>query len=294
MRVTVARAVALSCLLIAFTPAATAAASSSAVVAATHLAPDHAPWHVRPVTPAPQALGTTTSIAVTPSTGPANQTVTVAVTVGADSGDPTGTVVVRDGATILARAVPVVGGSALIATNALGPGPHTLTAAFTASTGQRGSGSSPVSVTYGPSTSAGHTVAVEIPSGALTVTSTRVGGTPFVDVVVTDTRAGNLGFSATVAAPQIRGQQRVAASRSAAGLAQVTARQVPGNALRAGDVRVTDLPRVSPGRVPQVFARYPAGLSTGSVHLHALVTAAHAGSPVPATPPGTTLSFTAF
>ncbi len=131
-------------------------------------------------------------------------------------------------------------------------------------------------------------VVVTIPPGAVTLTtpytpshplelgdahvdpatSTYAASVPVEDIVVTDTRAGETGFAVTVtAAPFVRGSGGSFAA-SYAGLVGLTAEQVPGNALQAADVRLTDVRPGTPGlAVPSVFARYPAGAPGGTVHL---------------------------
>lgn len=238
---------------------------------------------------------TTTTIAVTPSTGPAYRAVTITVKVtGAEDarGATRGAVTILDGDSLLARNVLLVAGSATATTNALGPGSHSITAEFTRTARAARSASGPAVATFdGAATSADGTVAVTIPPGSLTITSTapaapalpvpndagsgrdrtskpssiRLG---LADAVITDTRAGNLGFTASVVAgPIVDGSGRQYSS-SHAGLVHLDAGQVPGNALRARDVRVRDARPGAPGLgVPRAFARYPAGLSTGTVRV---------------------------
>lgn len=92
-------------------------------------------------------------------------------------------------------------------------------------------------------------VAVTIPTGALSVTTRR--GV----VTVTDTRAGELGFHVCVSAE--RGTT----------LRGLHASQVPGNAMRAADLRVAPGPVRLRAGLPRTVAVYPSGLSLGSVRL---------------------------
>ncbi len=131
-------------------------------------------------------------------------------------------------------------------------------------------------------------VVVTIPPGAVTLTtpytpsrplelgdahidpgtSTYAASAPVEDIVVTDTRTGEPGFTVTVtAAPFVTGSGG-SFPASYAGLVALTAEQVPGNALLAADVRLEDVRPGAPGlAVPSIFARYPAGSPGGTVHL---------------------------
>ena len=283
-------AIAVVSVLLLGTPASDAAAAprkiSSASTAGIRVpsgTPDARPFH-------PRTTPTTTTLAVTPSTGPAFRAVTISLKV-AGTADAhrtvRGAVTVRDGVGLLARNVTLVAGLATVTTNALGPGPHQIKAEFTGTARASRSVSNPVLATFDGAASADGTVVVTIPSGSLTITSaaprathdgdserspelraafTRLRAT---DVVITDTRAGNLGFTASaVAGPIVDGSGREYAG-SHAGLVHLDAEQVPGNALRARDVRVRDIRPGSPGLgEPRNFARYPAEMSTGSARVH--------------------------
>jgi len=158
-------------------------------------------------------------------------------------------------------------------------------------------------------------VVVTIPVGAIMLTtpytsrrSIELGraecrrlGSPYAavvrldDIVVTDTRAGNLGFTATVTAGRFVSATGASFAGSRAGIVGVTAVQVPGNALRAHDVRVADTAPGAPGLgAPRLVARYPAGLSTGTVRVRGLLAVARVPSWVPAGRYTATLTVTAM
>lgn len=213
-----------------------------------------------------------TTLAVTPSSGPAYRAVTITV-VAARGGDASGTtrgaVTIRDGASLLARDVPLVDGQAAVTTNALGPGPHQITAELTGAARAARPVSGPVLAAFdGAAASADTTVVLTIPPGSLTITSAAAYRPRLADMVITDTRPGNLGFTASVVAGPILDGSGGEYAGARAGLVHLSADQVPGNALRARDVRVSDIRPGSPGLgAPRGFARYPAGLSTGSAHV---------------------------
>ena len=222
------------------------------------------------------AQTTTTTLMVTPSTNPADQSVTITVAVTAATRRPQGSVTIRDGGSPIAVGVPLVRGRASVTTNALGTEQRTLTAEFTGAADDASSVSAPPATAVGtPGAHGTQAVVVTIPPGSLTMTTTTMRGGPrsaanqVADLVITDTRAGNLGFTAAVVAGQrARGPERFTAG-TRLGFVDVVADQVPGNALRAADVEVVDSEPVAPGLgAPRVFARYPAGLSTGTVRVH--------------------------
>lgn len=119
-----------------------------------------------------------------------------------------------------------------------------------------------------PAASGGVRVTVTIPPGSLSVSSSalvqreafHVRATT-VRVVVTDTRAGDLGFSLSATA---RG-----GSPSVAVVTGVRVEQVPGNALDPRDVAVGG--GVVGPRGGSTIASYPAGLGLGSVVVTAVV-----------------------
>lgn len=214
---------------------------------------------------------------VQPAGGDAYQAVTLSVAVP----DGTTAVTFRDGDRVIAAQVPASGGTAHVTTNGLGGGEHRITAAAEAGGTDAAAWSAAAAVTYGTPAPVGNVVVV-IPAGSLTVTAaapgishspaalvpSRVerGVVQLGGITVTDTRAGNLGFtvSATVLAPG-----------RADRIGRVAAVQVPNNAMLAGDVRTPSRPSSGPS---SVIASYPAGLSTGSVGLRGLPVTTHSPS----------------
>lgn len=240
------------------------------------------------VTPvAPRA--TTTTVALDPVSGPAYSAVTVTCTVAAGSGAANGTVRILDGATQLTT-IPVVNGVVdPYTTNALGAGDHSITCAFTGVAPYTDSVSSAVTASYAlAGASDEQTVTVEIPVGAITITSpytpaaplelgtaildtadsTYSASAPFNDIVITDTRSGNLGFTASVISSAFAGPGGESFPAVHAGLTGLVATQVAGNALQASDVVLTDHAPFTDGlAAPKVFATYAAGTSLGTVDI---------------------------
>jgi hypothetical protein len=267
-------------------------------------------------TPERSAGAVKTTVAITPSGGPAYQYVTMTVTVSSASGAPDGSVMIRDGGSLLATVAAGDQGLASVTTNALGPGPHSITAAFAGHAGCSPSVSSAVRAEFDTAGATdGQAVVLTIPVGALTITtphtvsrpldlgraeldlatSTYSASAKISDIVITDTRAGNLGFTTTVVASRFvdAGGDSFAGSR--AGFVGLVAHQVPGNALRAADVRLVETMPVAPGLgAPRVFARYPAGLSTGTVRVDGVLAVAQVPSSVSAGRYVARLTFTAL
>jgi hypothetical protein len=191
----------------------------------------------------------------------------VTITVSVPGAGRTATVTIRDGSMRLASGLRLVEGAATFRTNALGPGPHRIAADLVDAAGVREVGAATTSC--GTRTGAGNVV-VAIPRGTLTITvpSTVRGGAAIADVVITDTRAGNLGFAASVTVGTVRRDGVWSGRGSRVGLVGVHTVQVPGNALRARDVTGIDIVPGDPGLgLPRVFATYPAGLSTGTARV---------------------------
>jgi len=159
------------------------------------------------------------------------------------------------------------------------------------------------------------TIVVTIPGGALTITtpygvgrsvdlgradldqstSTFAAGARIDGIVITDTRSGNQGFTASVSASRFADARGGSFAASHAGIVDVVADQVPGNALRARDVHVTDTRPGAPGLGgARVFAQYPAGVSIGTVRLHGRLAVAGVPSSVTAGRYVSTLTFTAM
>jgi len=283
-------------------------AELSAPSATTVPAPAESPGPAR-------SVPTTTSLAVTPSAGAAFQSVTISVSVSSASGAPTGRVSIQDGAARVAAGVPLVHGVATVTTNALGPGAHTLSAGFGGSLEFAPSTSAPVPVVFGATGTPGaQSVVVTIPAGSITITTPYTRGRPLdlgradldqststysagarvADIVVTDTRAGNLGFTATVVASRFVSAGGGSFAGSYAGLVELAADQVQGNAMLARQVQLTDTPPAAPGLgSPRAFARYPAGFSTGTVRINGVLEIGKVPSSVRAGDYLATLTFTA-
>ncbi|HRA50296.1 Ig-like domain repeat protein, partial [Actinotalea sp.] len=198
----------------------TLAAGVLALVAATGAAP--APG-------GPHDVATTTAVVVTSAPdGALRVTVSVAAARGGAAAAPTGTVAVLDDGAPVAL-LPLDGGTASLTTSALDPSvAHRLSARFAATATHAGSSSAPVEVAGpAPASGAAGAVALTIPAGLLSITSAagqvvdltprgRTGRGPttgLARVVVTDTRAGNLGF--TVSATLVAGPGRRPDARSA-------------------------------------------------------------------------------
>lgn len=271
------------------------------------------PVPARPARPAP----TRTTLTVTPTSGPANQPVTVTVVVTSDTRVREGAVTIRDGSTVLAAGLALDRGTASITMNALGPGQHVLTAELAGTTRLAGSTSDPVSASYGDVGGGTGTfnVVLTIPTGALTITSpysavrpldlgradvdqstsTFASGARIDDIVITDTRAGNQGFTASMSSSRFVNPDGDSFAASRAGFVDVAADQVTGNAMLASDVRVGDTRPSAPGiGSPCLFARYPAGVSLGTVHVHGTLVMTDIPSSVRAGRYLATLTFTAI
>ncbi|NTW41512.1 MAG: hypothetical protein HGA44_16810 [Cellulomonadaceae bacterium] len=145
---------------------------------------------------------------------------------------------------------------------------HTLSAHYQGHGADAQSWSEPHTV-GDPARSGTGTVTVTIPVGSLTITSPAGGSvalepvgrrpasaTGQAGVAVTDTRAGDLGFTVSAAV--------VGAPRAAVTLADARAVQVPGNGLQAADVTIAPARHRLAGPGVAV-ATYPAGRGTGTV-----------------------------
>lgn len=229
----------------------------------------------------------TVALSVDPVSGAPYQDVTLTTTLGGAATD--GTLTFRDGDNVLGS-VPVVDGeAAAFTTNNLGVGVHTLTVALTDADGATLATSAPVTATYeAQSGEADGTVTVNLPAGTISITtpyttgnplnlgaavldpadSTYSASAPFEDIVITDSRAGLLGFTASVVSGEFRNAGDDGFGGNHAGLTGLVATQVDGNGLLATDVALTDhAPHTDGLGTPKVFAQYPAGRSIGTAHL---------------------------
>jgi hypothetical protein len=159
---------------------------------------------------------TSTAITVNPG-GPVDPgtavTLTATVTPATGAGTPGGTVQFKDGANNLGAAVALTGGSATASTTSLAPGNHQLTAVYSGDPTFAGSTSAAAAlVVNAPANGAQETINVTVPAGALSLTVANASVTlpdlqlnpqntmfsttgPINPATVTDTRAGNPGWS---------------------------------------------------------------------------------------------------
>jgi hypothetical protein len=234
---------------------------------------------------------TTTIVSVDPVSGDAFTPTTIVCDVQAATGAAVGTLAFRANSSTLGTVPVSANGPVTFTTNAIGAGSAiAVGCAFTGTAPYENSasGTLPIErVLAGASDE--QTVIVEIPVGAITITtpytpdnpldlgvavldqgdSTYSASAPFDRVTITDTRAGQLGFTASlVAGPFANGTETFPGQH--AGFENVTAVQVAGNALQASNVTTTSTPAFTPGiGSPTVFATYPAGNALGSVEVTA-------------------------
>lgn len=240
------------------------------------------------------ARPTSAALAVSPTSGPAYQSVQLDCTVTAGSFLPNGTATFKDGASTIGSAPVTSGSVASITSTSLGAGAHTFICEFTGTAPYQNSTSNSVSATYDVvgATPDDQTVTVAIPQGALTITTPYTPaaplhlGTAVLDagdstysasatfgtaaegyISITDTRAGNLGWTASLVAGTFsNGTSTFPGSH--AGLSGLSAVQVPGNALQASDVTLTNTAPFAPGLGSLTqFANYASGLATGTANI---------------------------
>ncbi len=261
-----------------YTPAAGFTGSTSAPVAVT----------VSPVAARP----TTSALTVSPVSGPAYKAVTLTCDVAAGASSAVGTANFTDKGVAIGSA-PVSGGQAVFTTSAASaPGAHSFVCNFVGTAPYSNSSSTAVAASYdvvGGAVPDEQTVTVDIPPGAIVITtpytptnplylgvavlnpttSTYSASAAFDKVVISDTRAGNLGFTASlIAGTFTNGTGTFPGSH--AGFTGVTAGQVAGNAMQASNVVVTNTAPFAPGLgTLREFARYAPGQPTGSVNVTA-------------------------
>jgi hypothetical protein len=234
---------------------------------------------------------TTTLVSVTPATGNAFATTEIVCDVQAATGAAAGTLAFRANGSVLGTQ-PVTGnGPVTFSTNAIGAGTGiAVDCAFTGVAPYQNSASGALTIdrTLVGATDE-QTVVVEIPVGAITITtpytpaaplnlgtavldqsdSTYSASAAFDRVTITDTRSGQLGFTASLVAGPFTSATDSFPGRHA-GFENVTAVQVAGNALQASNVATTSTPAFTPGLgAPTVFATYPAGNALGTVEITA-------------------------
>jgi hypothetical protein len=286
-----------------FTGAAGFNNSTSAPVAVT----------VTAVAPRPT---TTTIDSVTPLGGDAFVSTTIVCSVDAGTYGAVGTLQFRANGGVLGT-VPVTGnGPVSFTTNAIGAGTGiAVDCNFVGTAPYQNSASGQITVDrvlVGATDE--QTVIVEIPVGAITITtpytpdnpldlgvavldqsdSTYSASAAFDRVSISDTRAGELGFTASVVAGPFQSATDTFPGAHA-GFEDVTAVQVAGNALQASDVTTTDTVAFAPGiGAPSVFATYPAGTGLGTVEVTALFTLDQVPSSVTPGVYTSTVTFTAL
>jgi Bacterial Ig-like domain (group 3) len=243
------------------------------------------------------AATTATTLTVAPTTGPAFQSVTAQGTVSNTSTPaviPVGSCRFLDGAALLGTsAVNATGVCTFISTSFSGPG-HSFRVDFVATDPAlfAPSTSNIVTATYDSPqfTPDDQTVVVTVPVGSLTIFTpytptnpldlgnmvlspdgTSFSATaPFNKVTVTDTRAGNAGWSASLTRTDFLGANPAnTIPAKFSGFEGVTPNFLPGNSIT--NISVTDLPANSPTFVPgpATFATAAAGQGFGSVDITA-------------------------
>lgn len=243
------------------------------------------------VTVTANPVATTTALTVSAPEGKAYSAVTLGASVTAAKGAANGTVKFYDGDQLIGSTPCAAGVVAPFTISSLGAGDHSLQARFVGSAPYLDSQSSVVAQSLegaGPG-SAPFNAVVAIPAGAITVTTpfttdnpvdlgtavlsddaaTYAASADLTGISVKDTRAGNLGFAATIVADSFRNATGDTFSSSYAYFDGVAADQVAGNALQATDVTVTaDNKGLDAAKT---FATYPGGKSIGSVTFHGVL-----------------------
>ncbi|WP_448631234.1 Ig-like domain repeat protein [Cellulomonas soli] len=266
-------------------PAGTAQVTAVYAGDATYASSTSAPVAVT-VAAAP-ARSTATTLAVDVVAGAPYQDVTLTATVAPV--DAAGTVTFRNGSTVVATA-PVTAGAASLKVSTFGAGTYAFTAEFapTDPAAFQASTSTAVAAEYVTSAvSVEQTVLVTVPVGTISLTTPYTPTSPLdlgtavldpadstysasgalKDIVITDSRAGNLGFTASVVSGAFLSGSSTFGGEYA-GLTDLVATQVAGNALQAGDVTVTDNAPTAPGlATPKVFASYGAGKTIGTARI---------------------------
>jgi hypothetical protein len=242
-------------------------------------------------TDAAPASATSTTLSVSPVTGPAFQTVVLSGSVAnttTPAAVPVGACGFFDGAVKIASVPVSATGTCQFSSGAFGAGSHDLSLTFTPTSAALflASTSASVPATYdAPATAPDpQTVVVTVPAGTLSIFtpytpdsplnlgnmvlasdgSSYSASAPFDKVTITDTRAGNPGWTASLLRADFVGAAGVIEAKHS-GLENVTQQYVAGNAVT--NVAVNSLPANDPAYVaaPQQFARAAAGQGTGSV-----------------------------
>jgi hypothetical protein len=269
------------------------------------------------------AAGTTTALSVNPTEAPAFTAVnlTANVTKTSDSsalGSGDGSVKFFDNGTSLLGSAPVgAGGVATLSYSAFTVGPHSITAQFVPTDSTVFSTSTSLAIPFTAdeptSTPDPQTLEVNIPAGTLTITtpynpsnpfnlgtanfspddSAFTASAPFGDganpqngVTVTDTRAGDQGWTASATVTDFADPSNDLINGQNLSFTGVTPSYITGNALQSGVV-ASDVTSTPPGGTPygaaasgsdglkggpHAFATAPAGTSTGEVFLDGVLT----------------------
>jgi hypothetical protein len=242
------------------------------------------------VVTAPPAAGTNTGLSVNPTEAVAFTPVSLTATVSKSSdssslGSGDGTVKFYDnGSSLLGSAAVGSGGVAALSYSAFGTGTHSITAQFVPADSTVYATSTSTAVPFtadAPSaTPDAQSVKVAIPAGTLTITSpytpqnpfdlgtavldpadSRFTATaPFGDpttpgdlnggVTVTDTRAGDLPWTASATVTDFTDGSSDAINGENLAFTNIQAIQIPGNALDASTIGVTDVPSTPGSGLP--------------------------------------------
>lgn len=246
------------------------------------------------------------SLAVTPSSGPAYQQVTLTGSV--DGTVAAGSECsFADGDTLLSRTPVAADGTCRFTTSALGAGSHELTvtvradgtsartslpvtAGYAAEPGQGDGSLAGAAGTGAGSPATDGTVETTVPTGSLAIFTPYTpenpldlgsmalstdgrsysASAPFDAVRISDTRAGDPGWSASLSFTDLTGGTGQRIDRHHLGFVEVTPRYVDGNAVT--QVATTDI-APSPARADGAweFARAAAGAGTGAVDVTARI-----------------------
>jgi hypothetical protein len=265
------------------------------------------------VVTAPPAAGTDTALSVNPTEAVAFTPVslTATVTKSSDSsslGSGDGTVKFYDnGSSLLGSAAVASGGIASLSYSAFGTGTHSITAQFVPAdpTVYATSTSGAVPFTADAPTAApdAQSVKVAIPAGTLTITSPYTAQNPFdlgtavLDpadskftasaafgdpttpgdlnggVTVTDTRAGDLPWTASATVTDFSDGSSDSINGENLSFTNIQAVQIPGNALQASSIGVTDVPSNAEAGLP--YSTTDGGSDGLKGGPHAFATVAH-------------------
>ena len=251
------------------------------------------------------ARATTTTLAVDVTSGDPYQAVTLKATVAATTGSPAGTVTFSDNGVSLGSSPVDASGVASVTKNTFAAGAHSFTAAFVGTAPYTDSASAAVAASYvAKGASDEGAVQVVIPAGAIAITTPYTAASPlslgtavldsatstysasakFGDatdpakaIKITDTRSASTGWVATVLCGDFSNGTATTFSGKYAGLTDLKAVQVSGNALLATDVAVTNHPAFTDGLASaKTFATYaPAAVNLGTAQLDGTFAVSH-------------------